>query len=57
MPEQARTEWFSTAARGLPVGHVSSADEIAEAVVLAATNASMTGAVLNVDGGARLVQF
>ncbi|MEU6537683.1 SDR family oxidoreductase [Streptomyces sp. NPDC047000] len=57
MPEQARAEWFSSAAKGLPVGHVSSADEIAEAVVLASTNTSMTGAVLNIDGGARLVQF
>jgi NAD(P)-dependent dehydrogenase (short-subunit alcohol dehydrogenase family) len=55
MPEQARADYFATAAAGLPVRHVSSAEEIAEAVALLATNASMTGTVLQIDGGARLV--
>ncbi|MEV6349909.1 SDR family oxidoreductase [Actinoplanes sp. NPDC051851] len=52
-----REAWFSAAAEALPVGHVSTADEIAEAVVLAATSTSMTEAVLNVDGGARFARF
>jgi NAD(P)-dependent dehydrogenase (short-subunit alcohol dehydrogenase family) len=57
LPEQEREAWFAAAAKALPVGHVSAADEIAEAVVLAATNTSMTGTVLNIDGGARFAQF
>ncbi|MFE0420778.1 SDR family oxidoreductase [Streptomyces tendae] len=57
LPEQEREAWFSTAAKALPVGHVSTADEIAEAVVFAATNTSMTGAVINIDGGARFARF
>lgn len=57
MPEQARIDYFAAAEKGLPVRHVSSADEIAEAVALLATNTSMTGTVLEVDGGARFVQL
>jgi NAD(P)-dependent dehydrogenase (short-subunit alcohol dehydrogenase family) len=57
MPQQARTDWFAAAAAGLPVRHVSTAEEIAEAVVLLATNTSLTGSVLPIDGGARFVQF
>jgi NAD(P)-dependent dehydrogenase (short-subunit alcohol dehydrogenase family) len=57
MPEQARTDYFAAAEKGLPVRHVSSADEIGEAVALLATNTSITGAILEVDGGARFVQL
>jgi NAD(P)-dependent dehydrogenase (short-subunit alcohol dehydrogenase family) len=57
VPDQEREAWFRSAAKALPVGHVSNAQEIAEAVVLAATNTSMTGAILNVDGGARFAHF
>ncbi|GAA2530299.1 SDR family oxidoreductase [Winogradskya humida] len=57
MPEQDRIAWFASAAAGLPVGHVSIADEIAEAVALLATNPSATGTILTIDGGARLVQL
>jgi NAD(P)-dependent dehydrogenase (short-subunit alcohol dehydrogenase family) len=57
MPEQARLGYFAAAEATLPVRHVSSADEVAEAVALLATNTSMTGTVLQVDGGARLVQL
>jgi NAD(P)-dependent dehydrogenase (short-subunit alcohol dehydrogenase family) len=57
MPEQARSDYFAAAAKGLPVRHVSSADEIAQAVALLATNTSVTGTVLEVDGGARFVQL
>ncbi|CAJ61966.1 MULTISPECIES: SDR family oxidoreductase [Frankia] len=57
MPEQARTDYFAAAEKGLPVRHVSSADEIGEAVALLATNTSITGTILEVDGGARFVQL
>ncbi len=57
LSEQDRTAWFTAAAKVLPVGHVSTADEIADAVVLAATNPSMTGTVLQIDGGARFAHF
>ncbi len=56
LPEQPRTDCAAAAEAGLPVRHVSSADEIAGAVALLATNTSMTGTVLEVNGGARLVQ-
>lgn len=51
MPEQARLGYFAAAAAALPVRHVSSADEIAEAAaLLLATNTSVTGTVLQVGG-------
>jgi hypothetical protein len=34
---------------------VATADDIAEVVVLAATNANLTGTIIETDGGARLV--
>lgn len=57
MGEQVRDEYFELAEKGLPARHVSSAEEIGQAVVLAATNPSLTGTVLQIDGGARLVQL
>jgi NAD(P)-dependent dehydrogenase (short-subunit alcohol dehydrogenase family) len=57
LPAQTRAGYFAAAAAGLPVRHVSSADEVAEVVALVATNTSMTGTVVQVDGGARLVQL
>ncbi|TDO33865.1 NAD(P)-dependent dehydrogenase (short-subunit alcohol dehydrogenase family) [Kribbella sp. VKM Ac-2527] len=55
LPEEARQDYFAAAAKALPVGHVASADELAEVVVLAATNGNLTGTVLEADGGARLI--
>ncbi len=57
VPEETRTAYFTAAAAGLPVRHVSTPEEIAEAVALLATNTSTTGTVLEVDGGARFVQL
>jgi NAD(P)-dependent dehydrogenase (short-subunit alcohol dehydrogenase family) len=57
IPEQARADWFASAAAGLPVRHISSADEIAEAAALLATNTSMTGTILQIDGGARFARL
>jgi NAD(P)-dependent dehydrogenase (short-subunit alcohol dehydrogenase family) len=55
LPEEARREYFAQAAAALPVRHVATAQEVAEVVALAATNANLTGTVLETDGGARLV--
>ncbi|WP_327176162.1 SDR family oxidoreductase [Streptomyces sp. NBC_01335] len=55
LPEEARQEYFARTAAVLPVRHVATAEEVAEVVVLAATNANLTGTVLEADGGARLV--
>jgi NAD(P)-dependent dehydrogenase (short-subunit alcohol dehydrogenase family) len=57
MPEQARLDYFAAAEKKLPTGRISSADEIGEAVALLATNASVTGTILEIDGGARFAQF
>ncbi|MGX9884933.1 SDR family oxidoreductase [Streptomyces sp. NPDC002276] len=55
LPEDAKRAYFAQMADVLPVRHVASAQEIAEVVALAATNANLTGAVFETDGGARLV--
>jgi NAD(P)-dependent dehydrogenase (short-subunit alcohol dehydrogenase family) len=57
LPADDRAAYFEQAAQALPTGRVSNADEVAEAVVLAATNPNITGTVLETDGGARLVQM
>jgi NAD(P)-dependent dehydrogenase (short-subunit alcohol dehydrogenase family) len=56
-PEEAREQFFAQSAKSLPVGRVATAEDVAEAVVLAATNPNLTGAVLETDGGARLVSL
>lgn len=57
MPDDARRGFFDEASQALPVGHIAAADEIAQVVVLAATNANTTGTILETDGGARLVSM
>ena len=57
LPEAARQAFFAQVAQVLPTRRVATADDIAEVVVLAATNANTTGTVLETDGGARLVQL
>lgn len=54
---EARQAWFSQAASLLPARRVATADDVAEAVVLAATNVNITGTVIEADGGARLVSM
>ncbi|MBO9451175.1 SDR family oxidoreductase [Tropicibacter sp. R16_0] len=51
MPEDAREGMYAQVGNSLPVGRVGEAQEIAQAVVLTMTNAFMTGAILDVDGG------
>ena len=55
LPDDARQAYFARAAKTLPARRVATADDVAEAVVLAATNANLTGSVIEADGGARLV--
>ncbi len=57
LPGDAREAYFTQAARVLPVRRIATADDIADTVVLAATNPNLTGAVIEADGGARLVSM
>lgn len=51
---EERTTLFTQAAASLPTKRIATADDIAEAVVLLATNPNITGTTLETDGGARL---
>lgn len=57
LPGEARQAYFSQAEKVLPVRRVASAQDVAESVVLAATNANLSGTVIESDGGARLVSL
>ncbi|MET7994367.1 SDR family oxidoreductase [Amycolatopsis sp. NPDC005232] len=54
-PAEQRAAYFAQVASVLPTRQVASADDVAEAVVFAATNPTTTGTVLESDGGARLI--
>jgi len=41
----------------LPARRVATAEDVAEVVAMAATNPNLTGAVIEADGGARLVSL
>jgi NAD(P)-dependent dehydrogenase (short-subunit alcohol dehydrogenase family) len=56
-PEDARAAYFSQAAQALPARRVATAEDIAEVVVMAATNPNLTGTIIEADGGARLVSL
>jgi NAD(P)-dependent dehydrogenase (short-subunit alcohol dehydrogenase family) len=51
----AREQVLSGVAERLLVRRIASADEVAQAVLLLMSNPAMTGAIIHVDGGARLV--
>jgi NAD(P)-dependent dehydrogenase (short-subunit alcohol dehydrogenase family) len=57
LPEADRLAYFDSAAKALPARQIATADDIAEAIVLAATNPNITGTVIETDGGARLVSL
>jgi NAD(P)-dependent dehydrogenase (short-subunit alcohol dehydrogenase family) len=57
LPEDARRAYFAQAAQALPARRIATADDIADVVVLAATNVSTTGTIMETDGGARLVSM
>ena len=56
-PKDARAAYFSQAAQALPARRVATAEDIAEVVVMAATNPNLTGTIIEADGGARLVSL
>jgi len=57
LPDEARQDYFATAAGTLPTGRIATAEDVAEVVALAATNPNLTGTILETDGGARLVSM
>jgi len=57
LPDADRIAYFDHAASVLPVRHIAVAEEVAGAIVLAATNRNITGTVIETDGGARLVSL
>lgn len=57
VPQERRAEMFRTIAQSLPLGRIGQPADIAEAVLLAATNGYMTGHVLDVDGGHMIRQY
>lgn len=56
VPVSFKEAVFAQAAQSLPVKRVGQADEVAQAIVSAATNGFMTGTVLDVSGGATLAR-
>ena len=57
MPAEARREYFDRSQQALPARHIATADDIAEVVAMAATNANLTGTIIETDAGARLVSL
>lgn len=57
LPDDARRAYFAQAAQALPARRIATADDIADVVVLAATNPNLTGTIIEADGGARLVSM
>jgi NAD(P)-dependent dehydrogenase (short-subunit alcohol dehydrogenase family) len=56
-PDDVRAAYFAQMAAQLPSRAVATAEDVAEAVVLVATNKNITGTILEADGGARLVSL
>lgn len=46
---------LNSVAEKLPVKHIATAEEVAEAVIFLMRNESVTGEIIHIDGGARLV--
>jgi NAD(P)-dependent dehydrogenase (short-subunit alcohol dehydrogenase family) len=57
VPAERREAMFRTTGGSLPVGRIGRPEEIAEAVLLAATCEYLTGHVLDVDGGHMVRQY
>lgn len=56
LPDAARAAMFAATAARLPAGRVGAPDDIAQAILLAIANPFLTGATLDVDGGAHLAR-
>ena len=57
LPDDTRRDYFAQAAQALPARRIATADDIADIVVVTATNANITGTIIETDGGARLVSL
>lgn len=55
LPEEMRTNMFKTAAQRLPVGRVGRPEDIATMAVEVMTNSFLTGAIIEIDGGANVL--
>ncbi|KAA0021602.1 SDR family oxidoreductase [Antrihabitans cavernicola] len=55
LPDEAKAAYFTAASSSLPARRIATADDVADVVVLAATNPNTTGTIIETDGGARLV--
>jgi NAD(P)-dependent dehydrogenase (short-subunit alcohol dehydrogenase family) len=54
LPAEAKAAMFDGAAKSLPVGRTGTADDIAQAIEFLIANGFTTGALIDVDGGARM---
>jgi NAD(P)-dependent dehydrogenase (short-subunit alcohol dehydrogenase family) len=57
LPEERREAAFATTGASLPVRRVGRPEEVAQAILLAATNGYLPGAVIDVDGGHMVRQY
>lgn len=56
LPDDARNAMFEGTAQSLPVGRIGEPNNLAQAVLLAATNPFATGSTFDIDGGAHLAR-
>jgi NAD(P)-dependent dehydrogenase (short-subunit alcohol dehydrogenase family) len=55
MDPAARQKLYDNMRQNLPVRRIGSPEDVAQAILLVATNPFMTGATVNVDGGGRFM--
>ena len=56
MEPKQREAMFAGAAGRLPAGRVGQPDDLADAILFALSNRFLTGAIIDVDGGAHLAR-